>query len=69
MPAAASAPDPGPFVRSGQLEVLLDEYALLPADNYAVYPQQQNLAVKVRVFVEFLTANFGQGSCKERTQW
>ena len=60
---------PGPFVRSGQLDVLLNEYALLPADIYAVYPQEQNLAAKMRMFVEFLTALFGQGSGKERIQW
>jgi DNA-binding transcriptional LysR family regulator len=61
--------DAGPFVRSGRLEVLLDEYALPPADIYAVYPQKQNLAAKVRVFVEFLAAHFGQRSGKERIQW
>jgi DNA-binding transcriptional LysR family regulator len=61
--------DAGPFVRSGQLEVLLDEYALPPADIYAVYPQKQNLAAKVRVFVDFLTAHFGQGSARDRIQW
>ena len=61
--------DAGPFVRSGRLEVLLDEYTLPPADIYAVYPQKQNLAAKVRVFVEFLAAHFGQGSAKERIQW
>ena len=61
--------DAGPFVRSRQLEVLLDEYALPPADIYAVYPQKQNLAAKVRVFVDFLAAHFGEGSGKERIQW
>ena len=60
--------DPGAFVPSGQLEVLLDEQALLPADVYAVHPQGQNLAAKVRVFVEFLTAHFGQGSGKGRAR-
>ena len=61
--------DAAPFARNGQLEVLLDDYALPPADIYAVYPQKQNLAAKVRVFVEFLTAHFGQGPGKERIQW
>lgn len=61
--------DAAPFVRHGELEVLLDEYALPPADIYAVYPQKQNLAAKVRVFVEFLTAHFGQGSGQERIRW
>ena len=50
--------DTAPFVRSGQLVVLLDSYALPPADIYAVFPQKQNLAAKVRVFVDFLAARF-----------
>jgi LysR family transcriptional regulator, transcriptional activator for dmlA len=61
--------DTAPFVRNGQLEVLLDGYALPPADIYAVYPQKQNLAAKVRVFVDFLTARFGSGAGKARTLW
>lgn len=61
--------DAAPFVRSGDLEVLLDEFALPNADIYAVYPQKQNLAAKVRVFVDFLTAHFGQAAGKERIRW
>ena len=61
--------DTAPFVRSGKLEVLLDEYSLPPADVYAVYPQKQNLAAKVRVFVEFLVERFGPGSGKGRSPW
>jgi hypothetical protein len=34
-----------------------------------VYPQKQNLAAKVRVFVDFLTARFGSGSAKAGTLW
>lgn len=52
--------DAAPFVRDGQLEVLLDDYALPPADIYAVYPQKQNLAAKIRVFVDFLGEHFAQ---------
>jgi DNA-binding transcriptional LysR family regulator len=61
--------DTAPLVRSGRLEVLLDEFALPPADIYAVHPQKQNLAAKVRVFVDFLTARFEQGSGRERMHW
>jgi LysR family transcriptional regulator, transcriptional activator for dmlA len=61
--------DTAPFVRNGRLEVLLDDYALPSADIYAVYPHKQNLAAKVRAFVEFLSAHFGQGSGKERIPW
>ena len=61
--------DAAPFVRSGQLEVLLEEYALAPADIYAVYPQKQNLPAKVRVFVDFLAEYFAQKSGQQRSRW
>ena len=61
--------DAAPFVRNGQLEVLLDDYALPAADIYAVYPQKQNLAAKVRVFVDFLAEHFGQKSGRQRFLW
>lgn len=61
--------DAAPFVRTGDLEVLLDDYALPDADIYAVYPQKQNLAAKVRVFVDFLATHFGQAAGKERMRW
>lgn len=61
--------DAAPFVRSGQLEVLLDDYALPAADIYAVYPQKQNLAAKVRVFVDFLAEHFAQKSGRQRFLW
>ena len=48
--------DAAPFVRDGRLEILLDDYALPPADIYAVYPQKRNLPAKVRVFVDFLAS-------------
>lgn len=61
--------DTTPHVRNGELAVLLDSYALPPADIYAVYPQKQNLAAKVRVFVDFLIARFELRSHSGRTQW
>jgi LysR family transcriptional activator of dmlA len=61
--------DAAPFVRNRQLEVLLDDYALPPADIYAVYPQKQNLAAKVRVFVDFLAEHFAQKSGQQRFRW
>ena len=61
--------DAAPFVRSGQLVVLLEDYALPPADIYAVYPQKQNLAAKVRVFVDFLAEYFSHKSGQQRARW
>lgn len=61
--------DAAPFVRNKQLEVLLEDYALPPADIYAVYPAKQNLAAKVRVFVDFLADHFAQKSGRQRFLW
>ena len=58
-----------PFVRAGQLEVLLEDYALPSADIYAVYPNKENLAAKVRVFVDFLAEHFAQKSGQQRSPW
>lgn len=56
--------DAARYLRSGRLEVLLEEYELPPADIYAVYSPKQNLAAKVRVFVEFLIRDFQGSSVK-----
>lgn len=61
--------DAAPYVRQGQLEVLLDDYALPPADIYAVHPPKQNLPAKVRVFVDFLVAHFGDAAGPARMPW
>lgn len=50
--------DAARFLRSGRLEVILDDFELPPADIYAIYPQKHNLAAKVRVFVDFLIRHF-----------
>ena len=46
------------YLRSGRLQLVLEEYSLPPADIHAVYPERHNLSAKVRVFVEFLVAQF-----------
>ena len=53
--------DAGAHVERGELEVLLDDYALPPADLYAVHLPKDNLAAKVRVFVDFLAGHFRDG--------
>lgn len=58
--------DAGPYVKQGKLVVLLDDYALPPADLYAVHLPKDNLAAKVRVFVDFLTQYFTAGPGGER---
>lgn len=47
--------DAARFLRSGRFAVLLEDYQLPSADIYAVYSQKQNLAAKIRAFIEFLT--------------
>lgn len=47
--------DAAKFLRSGRLEAVLEDYELSSADIYAVYSQKQNLAAKIRIFLEFLT--------------
>jgi len=50
------------YLRSGRLVQVLEDYALPQADIYAVFPELHHLSAKVRVFVDFLVAYFGEGS-------
>ncbi|HEY6099679.1 MAG TPA: LysR substrate-binding domain-containing protein [Anaeromyxobacter sp.] len=45
-------------LRSGRMELLLEDWALPPADIVAVYPERHHLSARVRVFVDFLVARF-----------
>ena len=59
------------YLRSGRLELLLEDYALPPADIYAVYPERHNLSAKVGAFIDFLIARFGKYAkgADQRTSW
>lgn len=46
------------YLRSGRLVRVLEAYETPPADIYAVYPQQHQLAGRVRTFVDFLAVAF-----------
>ena len=46
------------YVRSGRLRLVLEDYALPPADIYAVYPQRHHMSAKVSAFIEFLITGF-----------
>jgi LysR family transcriptional activator of dmlA len=48
------------YIRSGRLEQVLEEYALPPADIFAVYPQRNHLSAKVTAFIDFLIERFGR---------
>jgi DNA-binding transcriptional LysR family regulator len=58
--------DAAKYLRSGRLEVVLDQFDLPSADIYAVYSQKQNLAAKVRVFVDFLVQHFHNTTIKNQ---
>lgn len=46
------------YLRSGRLELVLEDYSTPPADIYAVYLEKANLSAKVSVFVEYLREAF-----------
>lgn len=43
-----------PYLRSGQLELLLEDWRIDPIPLHVVYPQNRHLSAKVRVFVEWI---------------
>jgi DNA-binding transcriptional LysR family regulator len=54
-----------PYLKSGELVTLFDDY--IPKDRgiYAVYPHRRYLPAKVRSFVDFLTAWFRQAQSEQ----
>jgi DNA-binding transcriptional LysR family regulator len=50
----------GPKLASGDLEAVLEHAAPPPSSIYAMYPHNRHLSAKVRVFVDFLVARFGE---------
>ncbi len=57
--------DIAPYLASGQLEQVLPEWAGIPADIYAVYPQRLHLAARLKAFVAFLQERLGNGELIE----
>ncbi|MBN9475164.1 MAG: LysR family transcriptional regulator [Bordetella sp. SCN 67-23] len=53
------------YFRSGRLEQVLADYALPPADIFAVYAEQNQASPKVLAFVDFLASRFSP----ERQAW
>lgn len=51
----------GEALRSGKLETVLDDYKAPPLTLYAIYPPTRHLAVKVRLFIDFLVERFSSG--------
>jgi LysR family transcriptional regulator, transcriptional activator for dmlA len=53
------------YVRSGRLRLVLSDYALPPADIYAVYPQRNHMSAKVSAFIDYLIEGFQ----KRKREW
>jgi LysR family transcriptional activator of dmlA len=47
--------DAAKYLESGRLQRVLAEWTLPPADLFAYYPSRQNMAAKVRVFLDFVS--------------
>ncbi|HYD61075.1 MAG TPA: LysR family transcriptional regulator [Noviherbaspirillum sp.] len=47
-----------PFLQSGELELLLEDWTIDPVPLHVVYPQNRHLSAKVRVFVEWISELF-----------
>ncbi|WP_298374639.1 LysR family transcriptional regulator [uncultured Bradyrhizobium sp.] len=49
-------------LKNGSLQAVLANYSAPPLTLYAVYPPTRHLAVKVRLFIDFLVDRFGPGA-------
>ena len=47
-------------IAAGRLETLLDEFAAPPNGIYALFPQRKHLALRVRLWIDFLKHHYGQ---------
>lgn len=47
-------------IAAGRLVSLLDDYAAAPNGIYAVFPQRKHLALRVRLWIEFLKEQYGR---------
>ena len=52
----------GAALLAGELRSILNEYNAPQLTLYAIYPPTRHLAVKVRLFIDFLVERFGSGS-------
>jgi DNA-binding transcriptional LysR family regulator len=47
-------------IAAGRLETVLDDYAAAPNGIYAVFPQRKHLALRVRLWIDFLKNQYGR---------
>lgn len=48
------------YLRSGRLQVILEEYSTPPADIFAVYPERHASTPRVQAFTNFLVTSFSE---------
>lgn len=53
-------------IRDGKLEIALRDFSEAPLSVYAVYPHRRHLSPRVRAFVDFLAARFGENPYWDR---
>ncbi len=51
-----------PYIDSGQLEILLGQYAEAPLEIHAVYPQTKHLTIRVRALIDHLAATLSDNN-------
>ena len=54
------------YLRSGRLQIVLEDYASPSADIFAVYPEKHKLSSKVKAFTDVLAASFGNPDQKSK---
>jgi DNA-binding transcriptional LysR family regulator len=47
-------------IASGKLVALLEDFAAPPNGIYAVFPQRKHMALRVRLWIDFLKDNYSQ---------
>ena len=45
-------------IEQGKLQIILDDYDVVPFEIFAVYPHRQYLTAKVRAFVDYVVEAF-----------
>ncbi|MEO7852554.1 MAG: LysR substrate-binding domain-containing protein [Rubrivivax sp.] len=55
-------------IRSGELVSVLDDFAAPPNGIYAVFPHARNLALRVRLWIDFLKHSYGDSAYWQRSR-